>query len=108
MMTTLREVLSGSEFPNQAWLFLPENEIWSLESRSFLGPMEEVPPEDEMKDKAGYPSLMLEKEMLATLEGQAVQSIVASTRQQKQGSTAEDIFEAFLYYYDNDAFKEWK
>jgi hypothetical protein len=41
------------------------------------------------------------------LLGEDVQSIICNAPQQKPAVSLDEIFDAFLYYYERDAFKEF-
>ena len=45
--------------------------------------------------------------LLCCIGIQAVQQVVDNARQQLQNCSVEQLFDAFLYYYDNDAFIEF-
>ena len=90
--------------PINTRLYLPEKDIWSLDSEALVEVSTEVPPEEEHLPKAGYPNLALSNKLMATLDSSTVMDIVENARAQRQSASPEDILAAFLYYYDNDAF----
>ena len=48
------------------------------------------------------------KQLMYALNIQTVQAIVKNVEQQNHYFTDDDLVEAFLYYYDNDAYIEIK
>jgi hypothetical protein len=104
IMRTLREVILSVQKLPSVWLFLPKEETWSLDSRALVAAMEEVPPEDEDLEEAGYPEAAKINNLMAALHIRGVEEVVFNARAQKPDATPEELFEAFLYYYDFDAF----
>ncbi|MCP4546845.1 MAG: hypothetical protein GY835_10320 [bacterium] len=103
-LTTLREVLLTQDLLPEAWLYLPESEPWSLESPALVARSVEVPPEDELELKAGYPAAALQHNLVSALQSATIEDIVSNLQAQVAAPSAEQLLQAFLYYYDNDAF----
>jgi len=106
MDTTLQAALLTDEKHSADWLFLSKTEPWALDSAAIIKATEEVPPEEEDDESAGYPREVLERGFVATLPMTTVEDVVANARQQLATISAEQLLEAFLFYYDNDAFIE--
>jgi hypothetical protein len=85
------------------WLFLPRRRPWTLGSPAVLLELSEDEEDDE---EAEMPELAKKEGLKLALEGADVQSIICNARQQKRDVSLDEIFAAFLYYYDFDAFKD--
>ena len=76
-------------------LFLPEDEKWNLKTKCMildLDDVDEVPKQDAKKN------------LIYTLDIQTIQSINKNAYEQKKDCSRTDLVEAFLYYYDYDAY----
>ena len=60
MFCSLEQILLMQDIPWDSWLFLPENEPWSLASNALIEKMEEVTPEEENDPCAGYPRVAID------------------------------------------------
>jgi hypothetical protein len=101
----LKDVLSGIDAESDRdWLYLPSDEKWHLESRSTVLTSEEVPPAQEDEPDAGVPLFAKENRLMRVLPIGTVKEIVANAKAQRPRATSEELFKAFLHYYDNDAF----
>ena len=96
-----------SSYSYKCWLFLSEVEKWTLDSPCLVIECVEVPPDQEDEPKAGYPDLALRHNMMITLEIATVQDILQNAKSQKPDAQGDDLFKAFIYYYDYDAFIEF-
>lgn len=102
---TVQTVLETiNNLPIKCWIYLPVDEEWSLNSRAAVLESEEVPPEHEDDPLAGIPEIARENRLMQALPVADVQDIVTNARRQKPDATLAEIFAAFLYYYDHDAF----
>ena len=81
-------------------LFLPEDEIWCIATKCMILDPNDIEEDDEA------PPIALEKGLNYALDVQSIQAIVKNLSEQKKDYTDEDLLEAFLYYYDNDAYIE--
>lgn len=107
-IATLRDVLLSNDIPWDSWLYLPEFVEWHIDSRAFMEKSEEVPPEEEDLPKAGYPIYAIEHELMQALDGGTLSEIIENAKSQLTNPIAEELFGAFIYYYDNDAFLRFK
>lgn len=80
-------------------LFLPEDEEWDFESRCMV-----LDPDDVENDEDELPQQAAEKNLMYALGIQTIQSIYKNIYEQKKDFLKEDLMEAFLYYYDHDAY----
>ena len=103
--TPFREILRSIERENEkAWLYLSAEEKWKLSSPALVLQSEEVPPEKEDDPDAGVPEIALRLKMMQVLPVTVVQDIVRDAIRQKEDASDDDLFRAFLHYYDHDAF----
>lgn len=80
-------------------LFLPKDEIWGKNSEGMV-----LDPDDVEDEEDDVPREAKEKHLMYALGIQTIQSIVSNLEQQKHDISEDDLVEAFLYYYDNDAY----
>ncbi|MEW4571523.1 hypothetical protein AB1L88_26930, partial [Tautonia sp. JC769] len=96
---TLREVLETVDAsPDDAALFLPPNDVWSLDTPCAVL---EVDPYD---DSESPPPFAQQHGLSYALNVPQVQDIVSNVRQQVAAPSPEQVLAAFLFYYDRDAF----
>jgi hypothetical protein len=104
-IVTFNEVLRTiSEKSNRAWVYLPKNSNWSLNSKSAVLESDEVAPEHEDEPDAGVPELAKSNNLMQVLPVVVLQDIVSNARAQKADVTPEELFKAFDFYHKNDAF----
>jgi hypothetical protein len=102
---TFRQLLEQAEsLDRNAWLYLPEAEAWQLDSPTAVLRSEEVPPELEDDPTAGVPQSARDAGLMRALPIAVLQEIIHNAHAQKPTVDVATLFEAFLYYYDNDAF----
>lgn len=65
---------------------------------------EVTPEEDEADPQAGIPREARERGMTHALDIATVQDIVLNAREQKPMASENDLMEAFIYYFEHDAF----
>jgi hypothetical protein len=97
----LTEIESHDE---QSWVYLPAAEKWTLISRSLVLQSLEAAPQYEDDPDAGIPPAANTYALMQALPVVVVQDIVRNARAQKDKVTPEELFEAFLHYYDHDTF----
>lgn len=101
----LEDVLSNIQaYSFKAWLYLPKDEAWTVSCRCAVLESEEVPPELEHIPDVGMPEFAKSHNLVQTLPVEVVRGIVQNAKMQKPEISDAKLFEAFLYYYDNDAF----
>ena len=79
-------------------LFLPEDEVWNKETEGMV-----LDPDDVEDDVVDLPKEAIDNNLMYVLSMQMIQSIVKSAKEQRTEVSEEDLVEAFLFYYDNDA-----
>ena len=92
---------SIEEFKWSEALFLPEDEVWEKDTEGMV-----LDPDDIEDDEDEVPREAKEKHLIYALSIQTIQSIVKNLQQQNHNISEDDLVEAFLYYYDNDAYIE--
>ncbi|MCE3200955.1 hypothetical protein JI735_24330 [Paenibacillus sonchi] len=99
-LITLRKILNNIEqFEWSDALFLPADETWDLDTKGAI-----IDPDDVEDDSDEVPEFARENNLMYALDIQTVKGIIKNALVQKVECTDEDLIEAFLYYYDNDAF----
>jgi hypothetical protein len=98
---TFREVLKNIDNEEEKWIFLPEKAAWSLESPCGVLALDEILPDSEDE---GIPQFAVEHELMLTLQVADAKSIKENILLQKGSASTEEVFEAFCFYYDHDAF----
>jgi hypothetical protein len=95
-MTTLGEVLGNdSRFNAGHFLYLPMNEVWQLGTKCAVLAESDVD---------GVPDLAQQNGLSYALGIAAVHDIVANAREQIKNVSLDQLLQAFLFYYDHDAF----
>lgn len=95
-ITTISDVLSVDTPPAPTgFLYLPMDEVWQLQTRCAVLAK---------SDSDGVPDLAQQHGLSYALEMASVQEIVVNARGQLGEPTVDQLFEAFLFYYDHDAF----
>lgn len=102
-VTTIKDVLINA--PDLLWsdsLFLPDTVVWTLETKAVICDPDDVESEDDE-----IPQIAKEMGLPLSIGIQDIKQVVNHARQQVKDCSIEQLFEAFLYYYDNDAFIEF-
>jgi hypothetical protein len=100
VLISLKDVLT--DIDKYKWsdaLFLPEDEVWELQSKCAV-----LDPDDVEDDADDAPRFAMDNNLVYALSIQDVKGIVKNAYEQKSNCLEKDLLEAFLYYYDNDAF----
>lgn len=98
-LTTLGKVLSiADQLPLDADLFLPFDEVWEPNTRCAVERM------DRYAEEPAVPEVATRNGLGRALQIAQVQDIVDNARQQRASASVEELVEAFLFYYDRDAF----
>ena len=99
-MIKLRDVLLNvEEFEWSDALFVVKDEEWVLNSKCAV-----LDPDDVEDDADEEPRFAIDNNLKYVLNMQEVRGIVMNAYEQKSNCTENDLFEALLYYYNNDAF----
>jgi hypothetical protein len=100
-LEVLKTITSRSSL---AWVYLPSNSTWSLQSKSATLVSDEVPQEFEDEPDAGVPQFAKRNHLMQVIPVATLQDIVSNALQQKPNATSEELFDAFNFFYKNDAF----
>jgi hypothetical protein len=93
---TLRQILRNQDCLDPGdFLFLPFDEVWKLETRCAV--LHE-------SDVDGLPQAAKDHGLGYAMGISAVQDVVWNAKAQDQSVTDSQLLEAFLFYYDHDAF----
>ena len=98
-MVELKDVLVNAQ--NYSWddsLFLSEDRNWTLDSKCAVLNM------DDLEDDEEVPKFATDNKLMYVLGIQDIQDIVNNAREQKAQIQDIELFEAFMYYFKNDAF----
>jgi len=104
-MENLKQVLlqiAGKS--NLAWVYLPRDKNWNLDSECAVLESEEVPPELEDEPDAGVPEFAKANGLIQVLPVGSIQEIVENAKAQNPDASIDDLFKAFIFYFRNDAF----
>lgn len=106
--TELKNILiNAKELPWNEYLFLPIDKNWSLDSVCSVINWDQL-DENELEDDGDTPKIAKENKLIYALDIATIQEIVDNAQQQRPQCSESDLFEAFLYYYYNDAFITFK
>ena len=104
-LISIRDVLSHPE-ENLNWFYLPPNSgqwnldtlgIFSLDSREFAPDANEYLPEQ--VKKMGW---------IETLDAASIEDVVENAKEELENPSINQLFDAFIFYYENDAFLEFE
>lgn len=103
MKKTLREILSNPDILPETWLYLPQEE-WNLDTEGVFS-----------KDSLDYPPdsdeyLPIEAKKYGwkeVLDKASIEDVISYTKNQLANPTLEQLLEAMIFYYRNDAFLEF-
>jgi hypothetical protein len=95
-LTNLSELLTKSEqIDPKRFVYLPMDEPWSLSTKCALL---------ECSDIDGNPEFAEEHGLEYAIGADAIQSVAHNLKAQVPNPTERQLLEAFLFYYDNDAY----
>lgn len=90
--------MSAEKRPVDEWLFLPKGTVWT--SKTACAVLKVVPNADD----DDVPEFVKDHELQYAMHISQVQDIVINARLQRKDSTPDMLVQAFLFYYDRDAF----
>ena len=103
MMYELIFILNNMEtFKWSDALFLPENEVWDKHTKGLI-----QDPDDIENDEDELPKAAIENHFIYTLSIQSIQLIVENAKRQKQNISDDDLLEACLFFYGDDAYMDF-
>ena len=93
-------LLSADTLPSHLELFLPDDRQWSGGTvGALLDPDDDEDPENSIFAK--------KHRLIPALGVPEIQDVVSNARQQDPDANKETLLQAFLYYFQNDAFIEF-
>lgn len=103
MKITLREILSNPELLPETWLYLPKGK-WNLDTEWVFS-----------KDSWNYhrgsdeylPIEVRKYGWIEVLDKASIEDVISYTKNQLINPTLEQLLEAMIFYYENDAFLEF-
>ncbi|WP_066060011.1 DUF7716 domain-containing protein [Robertmurraya korlensis] len=103
-LTDLKTVFKNINFlPWNEYLFLPKDKNWSLDSLCSIINWDAM-DEEEIGDDGDTPIFATDNNLIYVFDIATVQDIVDNAKQQLPEPTEAQLFEAFMYYFNNDAF----
>ncbi|ELY2738782.1 hypothetical protein ACI00D_004572 [Cronobacter dublinensis] len=104
-LITIRELLKNPQANPEGWFFLPpDSENWSLDTE---GVFSTDGSDNEPGSDNHLPVQAKQDDWLETLDNATIEDIVDSAQEQLGTPSEEQLFQAFKYYFDNDAFIEF-
>jgi hypothetical protein len=98
VLVTIREILEGRE-PFSGWLYLPPPP-WSLDTNGiFVEFDKDADPDDDQ-----IPELVKTNKWIEVLDAASIEDIVSNAKQQLGSPSIDQLFKAFEFYLDRDAF----
>ncbi|MBC2582959.1 hypothetical protein [Clostridium sp. DJ247] len=91
-------LVNANELPWENSIFLPKDKNWSLNSLCYLFNL------DDLDDNEEVPQFAIDNNLDYVLSMADIQDIVDNAYQQQPECSEIDLFKAFMYYYENDAF----
>jgi hypothetical protein len=98
-MMTLREILSNvKSLPWNQSLYLPSDRNWTLESIVLVWDQDDIDQDEPI------PLCAAKLNLVYGIGISSLQDIESNLAQQKSSYSIENLFNAFLYFMENDAF----
>lgn len=97
---TIKEILANID--KLEWsdsLFLPDTEKWSLETQGIIHDPDDIECEEDE-----VPLIAKENNLFCSINIGTIQDIADNVKQQIPEYSIEQLFDAFVYYWDNDSF----
>jgi hypothetical protein len=101
----IRDILTQPESNPDTWLYLPPNpKQWDLDTEGVfsLDSFEFPPDSDEF-----LPEQVKKNGWVEVLDGASIEDIVINANSQLENPSLDKLFQAFTFYYENDAFLEF-
>lgn len=91
-------LLDVEQFPWNEHVYMSNEGKWSLNSSCYIFNLNELADDEE------EPKFAVENNLRCVLSIGDIQDVVINMKQQKENCSEQDLFNAFMYYYENDAF----
>lgn len=100
-VVNVRQILQAPE-EHSGWLYLPESQ-WTLDTQGIFAEYDkDADPADDPRPEVAKINGWQE-----VLDSDSIEDIVANAKDQLDSLTLEQLFDAFVYYFENDAFIEF-
>lgn len=97
----IKDAINDYESNPDGWYYLPSpKDSWGLETIGIFVDDEYGEHEDEIQKLIG-------EGWIETLESPMIEDIIYNANSQKDNLNEKDLFEALIYFINNDAFKEF-
>lgn len=95
---SIKKVLQEPQM-HSGWLYLPE-QPWTLETQGVFA----LDDKDVDLDENLVPAIAQESNWQEVLDSDTIEDVVENAKAQVLNPTISQVFEAFIYYVENDAF----
>ncbi|MGF6191763.1 DUF7716 domain-containing protein [Serratia sp. 2723] len=104
-LVTIRDVLLHPKKNPEGWFYLPsEKQAWSLDTLGIFS----LDSYDYPADSDEYiPKQAKEDGWIEILDNGAIEEVVDNAHEQLGKVSDDELFKAFVFYYENDAFIEF-
>lgn len=97
-LVSVRQILQSPE-EYSGWLYLPDPP-WNLDSRGvFAADDKDADPADDPR-----PDIAKANDWQEVLDSGSIEDIVTNAKAQIGNPSSQQLFDAFVYYFENDAF----
>lgn len=93
-------LLDAEQFPWNEHVYMSKDESWTLDSSCYIFNL------SELADDEDDPKFAIENNLRCVLSVGDIQDVVLNMKQQKENCSEQELFNAFIYYFENDAFFE--
>jgi hypothetical protein len=101
-LVSIRDVLSKTDVYD-GWLYLPQKP-WNLDTKGiFVKSDKNADPDSDDH----IPKIVKENNWKVTLDSEGIEDIIYNAEDQLGNPSIDQLFEAFLFYVENDAFIEF-
>lgn len=101
MNRKIYDVLVETDNNPKGWFYLPHSsKDWNLETMGIF-------VDDEFGEEEDKTKQLIAKGWIETLESEMIEDVIYHAKEQKENMTPEELLEAFIYYFENDAFQEF-
>lgn len=104
-LISIRNIFMSSETIPDTWFYLPPDQSkWSLDTEGIfsLSSFDFPPDSDDF-----LPEQVKNNGWIDTLEGAAIEDVIDNAKYQLENPTVDQLLNAFIFYYENDAFMEF-
>ncbi|MDM5234110.1 DUF7716 domain-containing protein [Lysinibacillus pakistanensis] len=105
-LLSISDVLSHPKRNPETWFYLPPNlKEWNLNTRGIfsLDSFDFPPNSDDF-----LPEQAKKNGWIETLDGAGIEDVIDNVNNQFENPSLDQLFQAFLYYFENDAFLVFK